>query len=401
MPINVSPSRLGQVNKSGDAKALFLKKFAGEVLTTFETKNVMMALHRIKEIDSGKTWQFPVLGESEASYHTPGEDILDDDNGYLTKIAAAERTIFIDDLLTSAVFVADIDKLMNHYDTMAEYSTQAGRALANKFDKYTMQKGVLTARGVSAITGKVINVVITDGGTGYTSDPTVTITGGGGTGATATASRTGNVVTSITITAAGSGFTSIPTVAITGGSGSDATAKAEIDVKGYGTVLERGTTVATSAPVLVKAIADSVTAMREKDVPEDDIVTILRPEQYNLLMFDNNDATRIALNRDWGGSGSVSSGNAPTINGSRIIWSNHLPNSNVAAITGDNNGYSGDFSNTVGLTFQKMALGTVKLKDLSVRSDYIPNRYGHLISACYAMGHGSLRPEAAVEISKA
>ena len=32
---DTTPSRVGQINSAGDADALFLKKFAGEILTTF------------------------------------------------------------------------------------------------------------------------------------------------------------------------------------------------------------------------------------------------------------------------------------------------------------------------------------------------------------------------------
>jgi hypothetical protein len=49
-------------------------------------------------------------------------------------------------------------------------------------------------------------------GSGYTANPSVTISGGGGSGATATAVQTGGVVTSVTITGAGSGYTSSPTI---------------------------------------------------------------------------------------------------------------------------------------------------------------------------------------------
>ena len=73
------------------------------------------------------------------------------------------------------------------------------------------------------------------GGSGYTTAPTVTFSGGGGTGATATAtigtssSVNGTVtgaVTGITITNGGSGYTSTPTITITGGGGSGAFARA-------------------------------------------------------------------------------------------------------------------------------------------------------------------------------
>ncbi|SDB54427.1 Phage tail tube, TTP, lambda-like [Pseudomonas sp. NFACC13-1] len=78
------------------------------------------------------------------------------------------------------------------------------------------------------VVGTVSSIEISSGGTGYTSAPTVALTGGGGTGATATASISGGAVTGITITNPGSGYTSVPTVAFTGGAGSGAAATAEL-----------------------------------------------------------------------------------------------------------------------------------------------------------------------------
>ena len=74
------------------------------------------------------------------------------------------------------------------------------------------------AKASSAITGDAVSgITISDGGAHYkvATPPSVTITGGGGTGATATAtvSSTG-IVNGITITNGGSGFTSAPTVTI-------------------------------------------------------------------------------------------------------------------------------------------------------------------------------------------
>lgn len=70
---------------------------------------------------------------------------------------------------------------------------------------------------------------LTSGGTGYTSAPTVAISGGGGTGATATAVIANGAVTGFNITDPGSGYTSTPTVALTGGSGTGAAAAAIVD----------------------------------------------------------------------------------------------------------------------------------------------------------------------------
>jgi|TARA_B110000495_G_scaffold24635_1_gene17576 hypothetical protein len=57
-------------------------------------------------------------------------------------------------------------------------------------------------------------ITVTAGGTGYSSLPTVTISGGAGTGATASATLTAGVVTAITISDPGLGYTSAPTVTI-------------------------------------------------------------------------------------------------------------------------------------------------------------------------------------------
>jgi hypothetical protein len=65
-----------------------------------------------------------------------------------------------------------------------------------------------TASGVLN-SGVLESVVVTDGGSGYTGTPTVTITGTGGTGATATATVTNGEVTGVTVTAGGSGYTAV------------------------------------------------------------------------------------------------------------------------------------------------------------------------------------------------
>jgi hypothetical protein len=77
-------------------------------------------------------------------------------------------------------------------------------------------------------------VTVTNGGSGYTSIPNVTISGGGGTGATARAYINNGVVTSISLVNEGSGYTSNATVTITGGGGSGATANAVLEgASGY------------------------------------------------------------------------------------------------------------------------------------------------------------------------
>tara|TARA_B100000959_G_C14989653_1_gene627205 strand:- start:256 stop:1596 length:1341 start_codon:yes stop_codon:yes gene_type:complete len=82
----------------------------------------------------------------------------------------------------------------------------------------------------NAIDGAIYNIKVTAGGTGYTSVPTVTITGNGSSCA-ATAVLTSQVLTGITVTNAGTGYDNA-VVTITGGGGSNATARAVIGPEG-------------------------------------------------------------------------------------------------------------------------------------------------------------------------
>jgi len=93
----------------------------------------------------------------------------------------------------------------------------------------TVATATASLNGVTAIT-------LVTAGTGYTSAPTVNITGGGGTGATAAATISGGVVTVITITNPGKNYTVAPIVSITGGGGAGATATATITLGSVGAI---------------------------------------------------------------------------------------------------------------------------------------------------------------------
>jgi autotransporter-associated beta strand protein len=105
---------------------------------------------------------------------------------------------------------------------------------------------------------KVTAIAVNAGGAGYTSAPTVAITGGGGTGATATATISGGAVTGFTITNPGTGYTSQPSVTLTGGGFTTAATvtggKANI---GY-TVAVSDTGTAGTYPYSVGTLASSI-----------------------------------------------------------------------------------------------------------------------------------------------
>jgi hypothetical protein len=83
----------------------------------------------------------------------------------------------------------------------------------NSWSQSVGNPGVGATATANTISGFVIGATITNGGSGYTSAPAVTITGAG-TGATASATLTDGVVTGITIISAGSGYTGAVTITI-------------------------------------------------------------------------------------------------------------------------------------------------------------------------------------------
>lgn len=157
---------------------------------------------------------------------------------------------------------------------------------------------------------------------------------------------------------------------------------------------------ATDGDVLAGGIFDCAQTFDEKDVPEEDRYVAFRPAQYYLLA-----QTTKVINRDWGGAGVYAEGSVLKVAGVHIIKSNNVPSTNVGAggYTAGVvfNTYSGDFSTTVGVAFNKMAVGTVKLVDLSMQSEYQITRQGTIMVARYAMGHGILRPDCAIELKTA
>lgn len=74
----------------------------------------------------------------------------------------------------------------------------------------------------------VTSITVANAGSGYTTPPTVAISGGGGSGATATAQVSGGAITGFTITNPGDGYETAPTITLSGGGGSDGAGTAVI-----------------------------------------------------------------------------------------------------------------------------------------------------------------------------
>ena len=333
-------SRLGLVNNSGtNFTELFLKVFANEVLTTFEEINVMKDLHTVRTISSGKSAQFPITGVASAKYHTVGEDILESSSGYTSQIKHAERTINIDKVLLASTFIANIDELQNHYDVRSIYSKELGKALAKRFDIATMKTLAAAAKSTSLIGG--------NGGQ--------TINLGTTTGAPADLSTAANLIKTLTLVAQ---------------------------------------------------------KFDENDIPSGDRFAILKPEDYYKLAGADSTAITLDSRFSAGTGGSLASGSVLQVAGIDIVKSTHLTdiavvegsqdqdddNANNDVMGGSGTGYNFDLSDIEILAGHKAAIGTVKLMDLTTESEYIMTKQGTALIAKYAMGHGILRPEAAIEV---
>ena len=344
---NTSPSRVGLIEGGSDNDALFLKKFSGEILQTFEESNVFKALHTIRTIESGKSAQFPVTGIASAAYHTPGENIADGGNSYLSDIKKTEKIINIDKMLIASTFLANIDDVKNHYDIRSVYANELGKALAVRFDT-ALAKVFMAAARQSA---------------------------------------------------------NLSQVGKAGG-------QLDIPNNDFSAPGVAGTPASFTGADLVAAFFTAAQKLDENDVPSDGRFCVLRPQEYYRLITGNVGDLAIstsAVNKDVGGLGSIASGSIPQVAGISIYKSNHIPSGNLGGsdVDGDadndpfgaGNGYNADFRNSLGIVSHSAAVGTVKLLDLATESEYQIERQGTLFVAKYAMGHGILRPECAIELA--
>lgn len=342
-----SVSFTGNTNPAGgyttfdNQNALFLKLFAGEVLTTFETATVMKPLHTVRTISSGKSAQFPVTGVATAKYHTPGNDVATE-GSMTSQIKHNERIINIDDLLLATTFIDRLDEMKNHYDVRSIYSTELGRALAKAFDKNLL--------GVACLTAATYSTQTPSARAGISDNPN------------------GTVLTGAYVAANGASV--------------------------------NGDVPALKEEIFINHLYDAAAALDKNNVPSEDRCTIVTPTTYYRII--NSEAGRKVVNRDFGGGGSYQDAQIATIAGIRLVKSNiagTVFGNDVTALTGANNTYHANFKRVMGVVFHKSAFGTVKLMDLSMESGYDMRLQGHLMIAKYAMGSSFLRPESCVLIA--
>ena len=148
---NVNPAQLtrgGQLNAAGDARALYLKLFSGEMFKGFQNNTIARDLVMKRTLKGGKSLQFVYTGRTTAEYHVPGQSILGNDQG---APPVAEKTITCDDLLISSAFVYELDEVLSHYDLRSEISRKIGYALAEKYDRLIFRQIAKGARQASPV----------------------------------------------------------------------------------------------------------------------------------------------------------------------------------------------------------------------------------------------------------
>ena len=144
-----SLTRPGQANSTGDARALYLKLFSGEMFKGFQNNAIARDLVMKRTLRNGKSLQFIYTGHTKAEYHTPGNSILGNSDG---APPVAEKTITVDDLLISSAFVYELDETLAHYELRGEISKKIGYALAEKYDRLIFRAITNGARKASPVT---------------------------------------------------------------------------------------------------------------------------------------------------------------------------------------------------------------------------------------------------------
>lgn len=432
---NYSDLNIGQINQTGDPNALFLKVFSGEVLKAFKLSTITESLVMKRSIVSGKSAQFPVTGWLQAHYTQPGAELTGQQG------VQNEKIIIIDDLLVADSFISNLEEAKNHYDIRSIYSTESGNALARAYDNKNIRVMILAARASANLSANAIaapaapvltqsaqasaaysgsqffklTLVTAAGETLPSTEATLTVTTGNVV-QIAAPSPSDPRVTAFNVYGSATTGTEVlqntypipigydwtePTTGLVTGTATVPTASTATGPTGTfagNSVVAAGS--ATTAATLRTAILNALQALDQNNVPREGRFVLLKPAQYWLLFTDVTFG--FIGNQFFGGAGSLAKGNLPEIGGAQVHVSNNFPAAGVVtAQQGEQNTYSGDFTNTVCVVGHPSAIGVVSLMEVASEMQYMPWRQGTFMVSRMAKGVGTLRPEAMYEIKNA
>jgi hypothetical protein len=156
--------------------------------------------------------------------------------------------------------------------------------------------------------------------------------------------------------------------------------------------------MATDAVVLANAFRAARQVFDEKGFSDNaaEFTGALRPAQYYLLT-QNKDLIDRDINTE--SKGSFNDAVISSVARIPLVKIQCLPSTNESANAKVLAKYRGDYSGTVASIFHRSAVGTLQLLGLSVEEDYQASKQGTLLLSKYALGHGELRADAAIELS--
>lgn len=146
---------------------------------------------------------------------------------------------------TTALFNTGVGGFALEWNSLGQGNSAYGLGSLRNLTTGNANTGIGGA-ALESTTGSILSIVINSPGSGYTSNPTVTIGppdaqpygfAGFSQQAQATATSDGDQVINITVTVNGYNYSTVPTVIITGGGGTGATATAVLTVPQYNTAL--------------------------------------------------------------------------------------------------------------------------------------------------------------------
>lgn len=315
-----NPVRFGQGQHVSDDRNLFLKVFGGEVITAFQQRVTTLDKHRIRQITSGKSAQFPKVWTATSEYHTAGQEMLGND------IDTTEVTITVDGLLVAHTAIYDLDEKMSHFDVTSEFSAELGRELARAYDKNVKRAIIGAAR--TAADGPFPG---------------------------------GNVIEDAALI----------------------------------------NTASASGKDWFDAILEANGKLFDNDVPDD----MQRYMLVNKTVFDklryatDANGNYLVANRDFTAKNFGIEGykNVLEIDGVLIMPDRGLPSTDERAASGVYSKYQLAYDTTTAIMWCEPAVATVNLMDVSLETERDVRRQEDFMVAKMAVGHGTLRPECAVE----
>jgi hypothetical protein len=151
---------------------------------------------------------------------------------------------------------------------------------------------------------------------------------------------------------------------------------------------------------LVSKISALKVAMQKKDVPTDNLLCVVGPDEYDFLL----DSTR-SINADFNGAsgenGSFASGRILRVKGIPVVMSNHVTQAAYTNGTYDKNtAYQQDLSKNKAIVFHRDAIGALTLRSPGLQvtpagGDFNIMYQATLMVARMAIGMGVLRAECA------